>query len=558
MRFLPAGTDAVLVELDGLDPVLALLRWLRRHLPPGVTEMIPAARTLLLRFDPHLTSAPQLAALIARICDAGLDQPAETGDGGRDVCIPVHYDGVDLAEVAALTGLAPAEVAARHSATPWLAAFNGFAPGFCYLTGGDPVLNVPRRTSPRTAIPAGSVALAGMFSGVYPQQSPGGWQIIGTTTAAMWDTCRTPPALIAPGDRVRFIDAERIDGAAAMQPAGATARRSRPGGAVAQHRAGSFGAPAFTVLAAPVPALVQDRGRVGLAAQGIARSGAADQDALAAVNAALGNCPDAPALELVGAGFRLRAETSTEIAVTGAAGGLILDGAWRFDAGSAVPVNPGDEVTVIAAPGGIYGYLGLRGGFAVERVLGSAATDTLAGIGPSAVTAGAALYRGADIAGAVAVPGVTLPAQPRAGDVVALAVTLGPRADWFTDEAVASFLAQAWRVTEDHSRVGKRLAGTALARSPGPDGAGHPPVELPSEGVVRGAVQVPHSGQPLLFLADHPLTGGYPVIAVVDPADLGRAAQAPPGAWLRFKANGPFAPVPACRSQSLTPTEGEP
>jgi KipI family sensor histidine kinase inhibitor len=123
---------------------------------------------------------------------------------GATVEIPVTYDGPDLADVARLTGLAEDEIVAAHTATPWRVAFGGFAPGFAYLTGGDERLRVPRRDEPRTAVPAGAVGLAGEFSGVYPRSSPGGWQLIGSTAAPLWDAERDPPALLRPGGAVRF------------------------------------------------------------------------------------------------------------------------------------------------------------------------------------------------------------------------------------------------------------------------------------------------------------------------------------------------------------------
>ena len=135
-----------------------------------------------------------------------------SGDGtaapeGAVVEVAVHYDGPDLAEVADLTGLTPAEVVDAHTGTPWTVAFGGFAPGFGYLVGGDPRLRVPRREVSRPSVPAGSVGLAGEFSGVYPRPSPGGWQLIGSTDAVLWDVERDPPALLAPGTTVRFVDA---------------------------------------------------------------------------------------------------------------------------------------------------------------------------------------------------------------------------------------------------------------------------------------------------------------------------------------------------------------
>jgi KipI family sensor histidine kinase inhibitor len=133
-------------------------------------------------------------------------------DGRADVVIDVVYDGEDLDEVATLTGMTPRDVVAAHTGTPWRVGFAGFAPGFGYLVGGDERLNVPRRSEPRTAVPTGSVGLAGEFSGVYPRRSPGGWQLIGHTSekqAALWDVDRDPPALLTPGQWVQFKEVSR-------------------------------------------------------------------------------------------------------------------------------------------------------------------------------------------------------------------------------------------------------------------------------------------------------------------------------------------------------------
>ncbi len=198
-RFLRCGREAVLVEVDDLDEALALYAALRDAALPGVTDLVPAARTVLVRLDPAVTSPARVRSAVA---DLPVDRTRRPDAG--TVTVPVRYDGPDLADVAAHTGLTEADVIARHTGSAWTVAFAGFAPGFGYLTGGDPRLDVPRRETPRTRIPAGSVGLAGRFSGVYPHDSPGGWQLIGSTTLRVWDLDREPPALLAPGVRVRF------------------------------------------------------------------------------------------------------------------------------------------------------------------------------------------------------------------------------------------------------------------------------------------------------------------------------------------------------------------
>ncbi|MFI0443832.1 allophanate hydrolase subunit 1 [Actinomadura sp. 6N118] len=199
MRILPNGDAALLVELPDLDEMLALYAALAAEPPPGVVDLVPAARTVTLLLAPGADRAA-----IATAVRAARGRPSGAASAGT-IEIPVLYDGEDLHDVAELTGRTPDDVISAHVTTPWRVAFTGFAPGFGYLIGGD--LNVPRRRTPRVRVPAGSVALAGEFTGVYPVDSPGGWQLIGRTDAVLWDLDRDPPALLRPGTQVRFVSA---------------------------------------------------------------------------------------------------------------------------------------------------------------------------------------------------------------------------------------------------------------------------------------------------------------------------------------------------------------
>ncbi len=224
---LPVGDEGLLLEVPDLDAVLVLDAAVRRAVEAAagpavvagpsswhdVTDVVPAARTVLLLTREGADLAA-LGAAVRRLPDlvrpdgsSGADQGAETVARSHEVEVVVRYDGPDLDEVARRTGLTNAEVVAAHTGTPWRVAFGGFAPGFAYLVGGDPRLHVPRRDRPRPSVPAGSVGLAGEFSGVYPRSSPGGWQLLGTTDALLWDADRNPPALLGPGTTVRFVDA---------------------------------------------------------------------------------------------------------------------------------------------------------------------------------------------------------------------------------------------------------------------------------------------------------------------------------------------------------------
>jgi 5-oxoprolinase (ATP-hydrolysing) subunit B len=199
MRVLPYGERAVLAEPGDLDAVLSLQRSLGAAPPAGVEEWVPAATTVLVRFDPsRTTTALVIDALRALPPVDAIASTASTVD------LPVVYDGADLDDVAALVGRAHGEVVARHTAPTYTVAFCGFTPGFAYLAGGDPSLAVPRLATPRTRVPAGSVAIADVFTGVYPAATPGGWRLLGRTAAALWDPERSSPALLMPGTRVRF------------------------------------------------------------------------------------------------------------------------------------------------------------------------------------------------------------------------------------------------------------------------------------------------------------------------------------------------------------------
>ncbi|MER7133894.1 5-oxoprolinase subunit B family protein [Streptosporangium saharense] len=197
-----AGEHALLVETGSLDVSHRLDALLRAHRPPGVTEIVPGPETVLVSApgaDPSRL-LPELTRLLGTAAaHAGQEFP-----GAPAVTVPVVYDGADLREVAALTGLSPAEVVERHTGRELVVGWLGFSPGFAYLTGLDPALHVPRLATPRTSVPAGSVAVAGPYSAVYPSASPGGWRLLGRSPMPVWDVTADPPALLTPGTRVRF------------------------------------------------------------------------------------------------------------------------------------------------------------------------------------------------------------------------------------------------------------------------------------------------------------------------------------------------------------------
>jgi biotin-dependent carboxylase-like uncharacterized protein len=267
---------------------------------------------------------------------------------------------------------------------------------------------------------------------------------------------------------------------------------------------------------------IQDLGRPGHAHLAVPTAGAADLAAHRLANRLVGNAAHAATLETTLTGVTLRLTCQAWAAVTGAVAPVTVDGrpvSW----GLPVLVRAGQTLDVGQATHGLRSYVSLSGGIDVSPVLGSRSRDILAGIGPSPLTVGQELTLGPPGRPSACLDFAPWPV-PR--DEPVLAVTAGPRADWFTPDAMTCLLSERWTVTPDSNRIGIRLAGPALPR------AYHG--ELPSEGTVTGAVQVPPDGQPLIFLNDHPSTVGYPVIATVSPTSLNACAQVRPGQSVRF------------------------
>ena len=370
---------------------------------------------------------------------------------------------------------------------------------------------------------------------MYPRASPGGWQLIGRTSAPLWDANRPSPALLTPGTTVAFTVArETVDLREPATTGGAAPPRDAAAG------------PALEIEAAALPVLVQDLGRPGFANIGVTRSGAVDRAALRAANRAVGNAPEAAALELTLGNAVLAARGDTVIALDGAelpaeierATGHLV--ACRH--GVAELLRDGDRLHLGTPTRGLRTVLAVRGGVDDRPVLGSRSTDTLAALGPAPRTAGdrVAIANGGRACGAVEVAERPPRPLPAPGDELVVHVRPGPRDEWFTPESRHDFATAAWLVTPSSNRVGVRLEGAVPLQR-------RVTRELESEALVPGSIQVPPNGQPIVFLADHPVTGGYPVIATVLECDLDLLGQAPPGARIRFR------PPPTSRTGPLQP-----
>lgn len=521
-----AGSRALLLEFGTLETVLAAHQQLSREPLAGQEDLVAAARTVLVRF----VSSSALTA--GRGALDRMPLPSHQAGESREVTIDVVYDGEDLPVAAEALGMSVDELIDWHTSRTWSGAFGGFAPGFTYCVPHDGALQVPRRSSPRTSVPPGSVALAGEFSAVYPRRSPGGWQLIGRTSAAMWDLARKSPALVRPGDAVRYRAVEALPAPAPEEVAVRSSSPDRPA--------------ALTVESPGVKTLVQDLGRPGLSDLGVSRAGVADEAAAAQANRLVGNPHGAPVLESVMGGLALRAHETVVLAVAGADVPLRVSGGE----GLRVPalrepfvLMAGELLTLGTCTRGLRSVVAVRGGFEATPVLGSVSADTMSGLGPAPLEAQQALPVGsAEACAAVGLPESSTLAEPDASGRIVLRFTYGPREDWFDDADRALLGRQDWTVTAEADRIGIRLA-------PGGDDAR--PLrrakhdELPSEGVPRGSLQMPPEGSPVLFLNDHPVTAGYPVIGVILPEDLSAAAQLAPGEKVRLQPVDPdtLAPI---------------
>lgn len=539
------GDSAYVIALDGpvdgamADRIGALCRALAVEPWAGLTDVVPAFASVALFFAPG--SAPEIEAVRERVAAAAGRLQPESAKAGRVVEIPVGYGGEagpDLDDVAAHTGLTREAVIARHAGAEYRVHAIGFAPGFPYLGGLPAELATPRRSRPRTQVPAGSVGIGGAQTGVYPFVSPGGWNLIGRTTAVLFDPRREPAALLRTGDRVRFVpvtEPQRTTAAAlpvtgAAGARGGTGGEGKGGGAAKGPDAGGN---VVTVGRAGVWTTVQDAGRRGHRAEGVPLSGACDPFALRVANLLVGNSETAPALEVTLIGPELQFAQDTVVALGGADSEALP--AWRPRV-----VRAGETLRVGGLTRGCRGVLAIAGGVAVAPVLGSASTYMRAGLGGvqgREVRAGDRLALGAATPVKVGNWAVDRRMLPRYGAEVTVRVVPGAQAGEFGDRWEEA----EFRVSAQSDRMGVRLQGAALVRQTGG--------ELVSSPVAPGTVQVPPDGQPIVLLADAQTIGGYPQWAHVIAVDLPVLAQLRPGDRVRFQATTPGAARELARAQ---------
>ncbi|MHB8884611.1 MAG: 5-oxoprolinase subunit B/C family protein [Methylovirgula sp.] len=540
MRFLPAGESALVVEFGtSIDPALnERVRDLDAALAAariaGIIETVPTYRSLMIHFDPHLLSS---AALIERV--SGLEAaPLMARAPPHHWIIPVCYEAPyaeDLAEVAAALGLSETEIIALHAGATYRVYMYGFAPGYVFLGGLPEPLAISRRAVPRPPVPAGSLLIAGGQALIGHDPMPTGWYQIGRTPVATFDAAHAPPCFIEIGDAVRFepIAASRF---AALEQAardGAQIARAasepKPVPTPVENRRGATADAAadLRILRAGPGVTIQDGGRHFYRRYGISPAGPMDWRAFHTANLALGNDPDAAAIEIGLGGLEICC-TKAAVALAFCGGGF----AWTRDGqavGSAMRLmlQPGRRLVARPGESGAFAYLAVAGGLDTPEVLGSRATHTRAHLGG---IDGRMLQEGDALS---LLAGALLPQEEAeiaaawlAADASPLRVVLGPQQDYFTDEALALFFSAAFRLTHSADRMAYRLEGPQIAHARG--------FNIVSDGIAEGAIQIAGDGQLLVLMADHQPTGGYPKLGHVIRADIGRLAQLRPGATCRF------------------------
>ncbi len=555
-RIRDAGDAAVLLELDAIiDPAvnaraIGIAGAVASRRFAGVRDVIPTYRSVAVHFDPLATD---VAALMTAMREAMDGSPAPRG--GALIEVPVAYGGEggpDLSEVAAFAGLSAQEVIDCHSATEYRVFMLGFLPGFAYMGTVDEAIAAPRRATPRTRVPAGSVGIAGRQTGIYPRQSPGGWQLIGRTTLAVFDPLREPASIFAPGDRVRFVPIAGI-----RDPGSGIRGRDSQIAKETGPRIPDPGSRSITVLRPGLFTTIQDTGRWGQQDRGVPVAGPMDSISHRLANALVGNARDAATLEATLTGPELRFDQPTVVAVAGGDLGASVDG-------TPVPLNTPHACAAGAVlrfgerRAGARAYIACDGGIAVAPVLGSRATHAVSGLGGidgRALVAGDRLPLGDP-------RGLSRTRWVRAADPERLSMDIrrgpyrsaeqggarlrvmrGPQDDWFADAAFETLQRARFMISPQSDRMGYRLNGAPIPRRARPflsdeaRGArsGGPAGDMISDATFTGGLQVPPSGDPILLMVDRQTTGGYPQMATVITADIPLAGQLAPGDWVEFE-----------------------
>lgn len=535
-RYLAAGDRGLVVELGNaantrkIDPrtnarVRALDEALRASPFPGYEEAIPAYRSLLVFYEPRAITFHGASEHIRELVKS-LDVTQLSPTPVKEV--PTVYDGDDLDDVARRAGVTRTDVIRQHSERDYLVYMVGFIPGFAYMGMTDAKLALPRKATPRTRVPAGSVGIAMGQTGIYPAAAPGGWHLLGRAEhRALFDPTASPPSFFVPGDRVRFVPVDALEG---VDPEGVDPE-------------GETESPAPTMTAAlevedgGLLTTVQDLGRFGFQRHGVPVAGAMDPRALSEANELVANEPNAAGLECTVAGPTLRCLSATVAAIAGADLGALVErsdlGHWHPPLGSSFRLRPGNVLRFEGRRAGARAYIAFAGGIDVPMVVGSRSTYLMTGFGGyrgRALIAGDALSLLPSSGAVQAGRGRRLAPASSSPEAPTLRFIWGPQDDHFTPRARLALESSVYVVGAASDRMGYRLEGPKLE---------HRDVvsqQIISDGNALGSIQVPPDELPIVMLADRATTGGYPKIATVVSADVARLAQLMPGERLRFKA----------------------
>jgi len=515
-----AGDSALLLELEPrIDPAInaraiAIADAVRREDIAGVRDVVSTYRSVAVFFDPLHTRLEAIAGAL-ETAERNPHSPAPS----RTLEVPVVYGeehGPDLPEVARLTGLEEREVVARHAGCTYRVFMLGFVPGFAYMGVVDARIETPRRATPRTRVPAGSVAIAGRQTGIYPQETPGGWQLIGRTRVRPFDAGRDPAFLVTAGDHVRFVPVGSLDDTGPPHVA-------RPARDLVIDAGG------ITVVTPGLLSTIQDLGRWGSQDRGVPVAGPMDAVSHRRANAAVGNRMDAATIEVTLIGPELRFEENATIAVAGADLAATIGGR-PVPLGRPVHAGKGESLRFGSRRAGARAYIAAAGGIATMPVLGSRATHVLSAMGGldgRPLAAGSRIPLSPASQPMRAQPSTLAAGEHPGGQPVTLRVLRGPQDDFFDVAAFDALESSTFTISPQSNRMAYRLTGGRVPRLPDR--------EMISDATVIGGVQVPPSGDPILLMADRQTSGGYPQIATVITADLPVAGQLAPGDTMRFR-----------------------
>ena len=530
-RILTAGDSAVAVEFGNeiSEAVSARVRSLQllieQHPVKGFIECVPTYRSLMIHYDPRIVSyssmIKELKSLETQAGDIELPAPEVTE-------IPTCYGGEfgpDIETVSAHNGLSVDEVIQIHSSVEYLIYMIGFSPGFPYLGGMDPRIAAPRLESPRNKIPAGSVGIAGSQTGIYPIDSPGGWQLIGWTPVRLYDPHAKNPILLKAGNYLKFKPITKKEAENAVSKMAADSEQN-----LSDVQAVNTAEPGFIVIKAGMLTTVQDAGRIGYQQYGVPVSGVMDNYAYRAANLLVGNEAEEAVLEVTLLGPEIEFSHEMVIAVTGGDLSPQLNkqdlSMWQSHL-----VKAGDRLSFKGMRNGCRSYIAFDGGLEVPQVMGSRSTYTrgrIGGVEGRALKAGDRLrVRQADQKPDTLKDRLISSVQMPVSDPQIIRVVPGPQDDAFTDEGISTFYRESYTVTNESDRMGCRLEGPVIEH--------HSEADIISDGIAMGAVQVPGHGMPIIMMADRQTTGGYTKIATVISADLPKMAQMKPGSRITFQ-----------------------